>query len=242
MVDISKIEALLSDHFQVEGSYGIDPDTGVVNVQGNIRAYQYMSQLPVQFGTVSGDFCCKDMRLRSLKGSPSHVGGTFWCSYNLLNSLSGSPSKVKEHFMCDQNLLTNLQGGPGYVGGNYLCSSNKLTSLRGAPTRVGTYFCCDNNLLTNMDHAPECVSLHCEDNVLVDLKNLPKIKEEIVCAYNKNLPVLRLLASGAQRIYVLEGPATVDKILDKYMGQGKQGILRAAAELVGAGFRENAIW
>lgn len=88
-----------------------------------------LSELPLKFGKVEGNFDCSYNKLTSLEGAPKEVGGDFDCGYNKLTSLKGGPKKVGKNFNCDDNKLTSLDGAPKEVGGNFNCTHNKLTEL-----------------------------------------------------------------------------------------------------------------
>jgi hypothetical protein len=142
-----------------------------------------------------------------------HVAGDFDVVITGLTTLEGAPHTVGGTFMCGANKLTTLEHGPSKVGYMYVMGGNPLVSLAGFPTQV----------------APEEVSL----------------------MYVHNLPLLRLLSCNHIRMYppmhdaTLESQQKVDLIVDimnKYTGQGKPGAIRAAAELIRAGFKENARW
>jgi len=150
------------------------------------------------------------------------VTGKFVCSESRLESLVGSPHTVGKAFSCSKNKLTSLQGAPRSVGGGFWCANNQLTSLVGAPDHVGG-------------------SLQCNGNPLKSLDGMPKVlKGQIWLDYDVQLPLLRLLETTA---FVLSyAPDQVRNILNKYSGQGKPGALKAAAELVREGFKQNAKW
>lgn len=102
----------------------------------------------------------------------------------------------------------------------------QLTSLQGAPRVIKGGFDVGENPLENYDHLPEvCASL--------------------IVPYIKHAPILRLLVypevqfrfNPAQEPY-----SSVKEIMHKYAGQGKPGAIRAAAELIRAGYKENARW
>jgi hypothetical protein len=95
--------------------YGISNYTivdGLVNVDGNVNLYNKgLTEIPLRFGRVSGDFDCSCNKLTTLKGSPLYVSG---------------------HFYCGWNNLTNLKYSPMEVCGDYYCYGNKhLKTLRG---------------------------------------------------------------------------------------------------------------
>jgi len=200
MVTIKQVKALLKEHFEITGSVKIT-DEGVVNVYGDVGLANQISELPVSFGIVHGDFDCNFNALASLVGSPDHVDGSFICNNNQLTSLQGAPRYVLYDFDCSENNLSTLEGAPDHVGGNFWCNTNKLTSLQGAPAYVGgTFF----------------------------------------CTYNAHLPLLRL--SMYNNVAIGHAPAQAKQIMDTYVGQGKVGAIKAAAELIRAGYKENARW
>jgi hypothetical protein len=128
---------------------------------------------------------------------------------------------VGKDFSCSKNRLTTLVGGPAWVGGAYFASNNQLTSLVGAPDHVGR-------------------SLQVNTNPLTSLEGMPvELKGQIWLDYTFDLPLLRLLETKDMMSYA---PDPVRVILAKYAGQGKPGALKAAGELIKAGFKHNAKW
>jgi hypothetical protein len=141
------------------------------------------------------------------------VGGDFDVVNSGLTTLENSPHTVGDTFMCSANQLTTLAHGPQIVKYGYVIGNNPLMSLEGYP----------------LSHSPEMVSM----------------------SYLSNLPLLRLLNSKQIKLYphadrdTHEEQVKVDQIsaiLNKYVGEGKPGALKCAAELIRAGFRENARW
>ena len=91
--------------------YGIENytinDDGSIDVDGGVYLLNKgLTELPLTFNKVSGNFDCDYNRLTSLKGCPRWVGG---------------------YFDCNNNKLTSLEFSPDYVGGYFSCSSNNLT-------------------------------------------------------------------------------------------------------------------
>lgn len=226
MVNVKRISFTLEHNFEVGGKYKIDPDTGVINVQGGVRLIVSNSTLPVQFGKVTGNFYCIDKGLTSLKGSPQTVGGTFYCSKNRLTELTHAPKKVDGNFFCYHNKLTSLVGSPQTVGGAYNCSNNSLTSLTGAPSHIGDIY------------YPQVFS--CLDNPLATLEDAPSVVALFGVTYSPTLPLLRLC--NYQHWVLDKSPFAVTAILIKHKGKGRSGALLAAAELIRAGYAENARW
>ena len=104
--------------------YSINED-GSIDVDGMVDLRDNgLTELPLQFGNVTG---------------------SFYCSINQLSTLEGSPQKVGRQFYCDYNWLTTLEGSPQSVGWDFYCDYNKLTTLQYAPQTVGRRFCCSNN-------------------------------------------------------------------------------------------------
>jgi len=102
----SNIEAILAKHGIK--NYTVRPD-GTVDVDGSVSlSRRGLTEIPVKFGSVSGDF---------------------WCDYNKLTSLKGSPSRVEGDFSCNNNKLTSLSYAPSIVGGHFYCNNNQLTML-----------------------------------------------------------------------------------------------------------------
>ena len=90
----------------IQNLKGIRNADGTIDVKGDVNLYKWnkISELPIQFGKVTGNFFCWGIGLTSLKGSPKVVGG---------------------HFTCNGNQLTSLKNAPKVVGGNFSCENNK---------------------------------------------------------------------------------------------------------------------
>lgn len=150
-------EENLSRYFFVENwlndknisNYTINDDL-TVDVKGNVDLMgEELTEIPIQFGKVEGDFLCSHNNLTSLKGCPKEVGGEFNCSKNKLTSLEGGPEKVSGDFYCSKNILNSLEYCPENIGGNFNGGNNQLTSLEGAPRTVKRYFMFHDNPLEN---------------------------------------------------------------------------------------------
>jgi hypothetical protein len=125
----------------VEGTWSINPDTGFIDVDGNVNMILMgFTEIPVKFGDVDGYFYCLHNHLSSLEGAPQSVGGDLNCDHNKLTSLKGAPQSVGGDFDCLFNKLNSLEGGPKFVGGDFKCIGNNLISLNGAPQSVGGLF------------------------------------------------------------------------------------------------------
>jgi hypothetical protein len=108
-------------------NYSINGD-GNVDVDGNVNLFRRnLTELPVQFGTVTGHFNSVD---------------------NALTSLDGSPKNVLRNFDCSHDLITSLVGGPVAVGGDYCIGANNLPNLVGCPHRVGGHLYIEGSMLS----------------------------------------------------------------------------------------------
>jgi hypothetical protein len=143
----SEQESFLNRYTQ--GSWSVNPTTGLVDVQGNFDCSgnsigkKLNSLQGISFGHVSGIFLCHYNHLTTLAGAPTKVDVNFNCNYNQLTTLAGAPTMVGGGFHCHSNQLTTLAGAPTTVGGDFRCYDNRLTTLAGAPTTVGGDFYCD---------------------------------------------------------------------------------------------------
>ena len=136
--------------------------------------------------------------------------------------------RVTGTFSCVNKGLTTLQGAPHEVGANFECSYNKLTDLQGGPLHVGGDLYCYNNPLTTLNGMPET------------------IKGSMVCVYLHDLPLLRTLNCQGHITFISGTeeftPDIVIEILNRHKGQGRAGAIKAAGELIRAGFKDNARW
>ena len=122
-------------------NYTINPD-GSIDVYEDVwLSNKDLTELPLTFNKVTGNFWCQNNKLTTLKGSPKEVGGDF--SYY-------------------SNNLSNLEFCPKIVGGSFSCGGNKkLTSLKGCPEKIGKDFNCSWTSLTNLKYIPDCDTLYC---------------------------------------------------------------------------------
>jgi hypothetical protein len=81
-------------------NYIIQKDTLKVDVNGLVCLENHqLTQLPVQFGQVLGNFSCSHNRLMSLKGVPEHVLKNFDASYNHLSTVDFLPISQQVHLI-----------------------------------------------------------------------------------------------------------------------------------------------
>lgn len=108
-------------------NYTINDDL-TVDVKGSVNIYNNrLSNIPVKFNKVMGDFMCYKNRLTSLEGCPKYINGWFDCSNNRLTSLEYCPEYIGGQFNCTYNELTTLKGSPSIKpNSGFIYTSNPL--------------------------------------------------------------------------------------------------------------------
>jgi hypothetical protein len=97
---------LICEKYGIE-NYTVNDDESI-DVNGSVDlSFNDLTELPLVFNKVTGDFYCSHNVLTSLKGSPKWVGGYFDCYNNQLTSLEFSPEYVGTNFYCYNNDLTD---------------------------------------------------------------------------------------------------------------------------------------
>jgi hypothetical protein len=82
----------------------------VVDVYSDVNLYnKNLTNIPVKFKAVSGNFDITNNQLTSLKGCPNVVIGHFNCRKNQLTSLEFAPEKINSWFCCDENRIVELK-------------------------------------------------------------------------------------------------------------------------------------
>lgn len=102
-------------------------DDGLVYVQGSVEMDDVeIKELPVKFGTVTGDFSLYRSYLETLEGCPRRVGGDFNCSEcKNLKTLKGCPAEVGMDFSAHSNInLETLEHATRNVKGKMYCDNN----------------------------------------------------------------------------------------------------------------------
>ena len=132
----------ICERFNIK-DYTINDDDSI-DVNDHVNLFNLvLTELPLKFNKVSGNFYCKGNKLTTLKGSPIEVGETFNCSYNELTSLEHSPIKVSGDFRCTDNNLTDLKGCPKFVRDDFFCSNNNIINLKHTPDNFKNFTCND---------------------------------------------------------------------------------------------------
>jgi hypothetical protein len=100
-------------------------DDGSIDVNGDVYLINKgLTELPLIFNRVTGEFDCSRNRLTSLKGSPRWVGRYFDCGNNRLASLEFSPDYVGDGFYCGWNQLTDNYSDTE-IGGDFYTTSKQ---------------------------------------------------------------------------------------------------------------------
>ena len=117
-------------------------DTGSLDVYENVNLIrQELTELPIKFGKIEGNFLCCDNNLTSLNGAPEYVSGIFSCARNQITSLAGCPKEIRGDFICCVNKLSSLADAPISVGGDFNCSNNEINDISNIPTKhIGENF------------------------------------------------------------------------------------------------------
>ena len=106
----NEIEAIIRDYWITIDPYNINDD-GSIDVFGNVKfSANYLTELPLRFNIVTGNFDCSKLNLETLKNAPLEVGGNFDCSFNKLTSLKYAPAKVGGTVTFDNTLKTICTG------------------------------------------------------------------------------------------------------------------------------------
>lgn len=139
---------------------------------------------------------------------------------------------VRRHFniaFSKQNNLLNLINFPHTVDGDFRVVAPNMTSLVGAPRHVGGTCVLSSESLTSLEHLPETYS-------------------RLRLSYTPHLPLLRLLVEAPvdwsffKQYGGTEGGIVAIHLIERYRKQGKKAALACAAELIRAGYKDNARW
>lgn len=122
-------------------NYSINSDNSI-NVYEDVNMTTMgLSEIPIKFEYVKGNFNCSGNKIRSLLNSPREVDGDFNCSYNDLGSLLYSPDKIGGNFDCSNNHIQDLRYITYKIPGYLDISRNELISLEYFPMIMGEFNC-----------------------------------------------------------------------------------------------------
>lgn len=144
----------------VDGTWRINPSTGLVDINGNIKVINMMDldsgvgKIPVKLGVVSGNFNGRYSGLTSYDGCPYEVGGDFISTNCNAGSLKGVPKRVGGRFIVSGQRLVSLNHMPKEIGGDVDVSNRLLRSLVGCTPHIKGNFECTLNSLQSLEGAP----------------------------------------------------------------------------------------
>ena len=189
------------------------------------------------------DFFVNDI-CRNLVGTPITIPGSFYARQCNLTSLKGMPKSVGFNIDLANNHLKELIGVQEHVNGLFNVDNNKLTSFKGGPKSAVDYISYSGNLIPNLNDLDivKAVTFYCDGNLITSLCGIHK---HIKSCYEINLLGLNLSEGGLGLLLISDIShifANIEplKIINKYTGQGKPGILQCQRDLIDAGFEEYA--
>lgn len=223
---IKALDKATSDRFGVTSSWSINPETGLVDIEGKFNPSSSTdffingSLLGIKFGKCNGDFIIDSCNLTTLEGCPEEVTGKFSASNNRIENLIGGPKKAKIYLVDSCRNLSSLKGSPEEVEAEFSVSRcPMLTSLEGGPKKAGSYNC-EETSIKNLKGAPEelngtYVSFMARDcHSLESLEGAPILNPKSSRRPDYNF-------SNCENIYSLEG-LPLDK--DYYVYLHKNGL------------------
>jgi hypothetical protein len=192
-----------------------------------------------QYFAYHGDVHIDDQGVVSTTGDVQFTGGQ--------KKLPVHFGEVGGSFKANMRKLTTLVGSPHTVGHQFICWGSPITSFQGGPKKVGAEVYARDCQLTDLIGTPECTILFVQNNPLKSLAGMPENLDKFGFTFNPHLPMLKSLQAKKISLYAQEGldtplALTCYKILDKYVGEGKPGAIKAAGELIKAGLKDTARW
>lgn len=187
LIDTAKIKTFIKEYNLV-----YNKETMLYDCDGDVDLTEKgLTEFPVSFGVVKGNFFCAGNKLTSLKGAPQEVKGNFDCRYNELTSLEGAPQKVGDSFYCSHNKLKTLKNAPQEIKWNLWCDNNELETLEGAPKEIGGDLHCEHNKLKTFEGAPQRIgtgysnsTINCSNNNIESFVGIPNC-DQIDISHNK---------------------------------------------------------
>lgn len=158
-------------------NYTINED-GSIDVNQNVNFYnRKLTELPLNFNIVDGNFTCAVNFLTTLKGSPKKVTGYFNCNNNEgLKSLEHAPVEVGGGFGGGHCGLTSLEHFPQSVGHKILLNNNSIESMKGLPSICHDKLGLKENKISSLEHIPNIIEggVDLEGNLIRSFDYLPQ--------------------------------------------------------------------
>ena len=106
-------------------------NNGLVDVYDDVKLFgENLTELPLNFGEIRGNFQCGVNKLITLKGCPVRVDGFFSCADNQLTKLDYLPEYINGNFICNSNLLKTLDGlEKCWLVGKIICWDNPIHEI-----------------------------------------------------------------------------------------------------------------
>jgi hypothetical protein len=156
-------------------------DDLTVDVDNHVHlSNKKLSEIPVQFDNISGDFDIWSNNLISLKGCPIKVAGNFNCGSNNLKTLEYCPKIVGKEFNFNLNQINTLDYCPDSVG-VFNCYINNFTTLKGFKIKINDHLnhrCDDlNQCIKEFEHLYEYVPHLYSYQLTLSAKQLNSIQQ-----------------------------------------------------------------
>ena len=85
-------------------------DNLTVDVDGDVDiSEKRLTEIPIQFGKVNGNFYCDSNYLTTLEGCPDYVKGDFWCAFNPLRSILFLPKYIGNKCYCSKEFHNSIE-------------------------------------------------------------------------------------------------------------------------------------
>lgn len=232
----------------ITSSYTINNDLSI-DMDNDVDLYQCnLTEIPVVFERVNGNFDCSHNALTSLDFLPKEIMGDLEISHNQLKNLKGISSSISKNLFCNSNPLETLEYFPDYIGHKVVLKKLNLTNLIGMENSQikGSIIIEHNPLLTSVEGLPEvCKSsliirkcaltslVHCSKEVgnhfdcshnnLVNLEGAPeKVNADFACSDNP-LTTINLTTQGIKTLYIHNsGINSIDDINIAHLEQLRQ--------------------
>ncbi len=105
-------------------------NNGLVDAYNVDLSWRNLTELPLNFGEITGFFSCVHNKLTTLKGCPVRVNGSFDCSCNKLTKLDYLPDYIGDSFSCQYNELKILDGlEKCWLVGKIYCIGNPIHEI-----------------------------------------------------------------------------------------------------------------
>lgn len=108
-------------------SYIINDDLSI-DVFKSVHIKNQISELPIKFNYVQGDFFIRYCQLKTLKNMPNVISGGLYCEYNNLTSLEYMPLEIGGQFNCSYNKIKSIKN-KSIVKGSFIAISNEISEL-----------------------------------------------------------------------------------------------------------------